>query len=228
MRALIVDDEPLARWELRRLLRPHAAIDVVGEARDAQEGLRLIRELSPDLLFLDIQMPGMTGFELLERLGGVMPQVIFTTAYDRYAIRAFELNALDYLLKPIAPERLALAVGRLGAGRTGALGQIFVQDGERCWIARLEEIFLVESEGNYARLHFGRECPLIRRSLNLLEQQLDPRQFFRANRRQILNLAWIENVDHAADGGLAVTLRGGVRIALSRRRSAQLRGVLRL
>jgi len=224
MRTLIIDDEPLARWELRRLLRPHPSLVVVGEARDAEEAQRMIRQLNPELLFLDIQMPGPDGFELLESLGTHVPQVIFTTAYHQHALRAFEVNALDYLLKPIAADRLALAIRRLLPSRPE---QIFVQDGDRCWVARLDEIYLLESEGNYTRLYFGQERPLIRRSLNALERQLDHR-FFRANRRQILSLAWIGQVQPAANGALVVTLRKGLPVTLSRRRADRLRAALRL
>jgi two-component system LytT family response regulator len=228
MRALIIDDERLARLELRRLLGAHPEVEIVGEARDGNEARALIGKLSPDLLFLDIQMPGMTGFELLESLDDV-PQVIFTTAYDEYAIKAFEVNALDYLMKPVPPARLAAALARVrpvpGAPR---LEQVFVRDGERCWIVRLPEIFLLESEGNYTRLYFGHERPLIRRSLNSLEAQLDPAMFFRADRKQILNLKWIEKVEVAISGGLLVTLRGGRSVEMSRRQSARLREVLSL
>jgi two-component system LytT family response regulator len=201
---------------------------MVGEARDGQEAGEMIRKLLPDLLFLDIQMPGMTGFELLESLDDV-PQVIFTTAYDEYAIKAFEVNALDYLMKPVPPARLAAALARVRpVPDTPRLEQVFVRDGERCWIVRLPEIFLLESEGNYTRLHFGHERPLIRRSLNALEAQLDPAMFFRADRRQILNLKWIEKVEVAISGGLQVTLRGGRTVEMSRRQSARLREVLSL
>jgi two-component system LytT family response regulator len=228
MRDLIVDDERLARLELRRLLAAHPAVEFVGEARDGQEAGEMIRKLLPDLLFLDIQMPGMTGFELLESLDDV-PQVIFTTAYDEYAIKAFEVNALDYLMKPVPPARLAAALARVRpVPDTPRLEQVFVRDGERCWIVRLPEIFLLESEGNYTRLHFGHERPLIRRSLNALEAQLDPAMFFRADRRQILNLKWIEKVEVAISGGLQVTLRGGRTVEMSRRQSARLREVLSL
>jgi two-component system LytT family response regulator len=228
MRALIVDDERLARLELRRLLAAHPEVEIVGEARDGQEAGEMIRKLLPDLLFLDIQMPGMTGFELLESLDDV-PQVIFTTAYDEYAIKAFEVNALDYLMKPVPPARLAAALARVRpVPDTPRLEQVFVRDGERCWIVRLPEIFLLESEGNYTRLHFGHERPLIRRSLNALEAQLDPAMFFRADRRQILNLKWIEKVEVAISGGLQVTLRGGRTVEMSRRQSARLREVLSL
>ena len=228
MRALIIDDERLARAELARLLSAHPEIEIAGEARNGEEALSEIARLSPDLLFLDIQMPGMTGFELLDRLDDV-PQVIFTTAYDQYAIRAFEVNALDYLLKPIAPERLAAALARLRPRpKAGRLDQVFVRDGDRCWIVRVPDIFLLESEGNYTRVWFGAERPLIRRSLNALEAQLDPALFFRAGRKEILNLKWIDKVDLSVNGGLTVTLRGGRAVEMSRRQSTRLKEILSL
>jgi two-component system LytT family response regulator len=206
----------------------HPQVEIAGEARNGEEALALIAELSPDLLFLDIQMPGMTGFELLDRLESV-PQVIFTTAYDEHAIKAFEVNALDYLLKPIAPERLAAALQRVSPRRAPQrLSRVFVRDGDRCWIVRLPDIFLLESEGNYTRLHFGAERPLIRRSLNALEQQLDPAMFFRASRKQILNLTWIEKTAITVSGGLVATLRGGQTVEMSRRQSDRLREILSL
>jgi len=228
MKALIVDDERLARLELRRLLAAHPEVEIVGEARNGLEARELIRKFSVDLVFLDIQMPGMTGFELLESLDDV-PDVIFTTAYDEYAIRAFEVNALDYLLKPVAPARLAAALARVRPrAEMPRLERVFLRDGDRCWIVRLADIYLLESEGNYARVSFGSERPLIRRSLNALEQELDPAMFFRADRKRILNLKWIEKVEVAMSGGLAVTLRGGQMVEMSRRQSARLRDVLSL
>jgi len=228
MKALLIDDERLARVELRRLLAAHPDIEIAGEARNAEEGRDLIRKVAPDLLFLDIQMPGETGFDLLESLEE-LPQVIFTTAYDEYAIRAFEVNALDYLMKPIAPARLASALAKLRPrAQRAKLQQVFVREGDRCWIVRLPEIFLLESEGNYTRLYFGSDRPLIHRSLNALEGQLDPEMFFRAGRRHIVNLKWIEKVDIAVGGGLVVTLRGGRTVEMSRRQSDRLRGILSL
>jgi two-component system, LytTR family, response regulator len=166
MKALVIDDERLARLELRRLLAAHPAVEIAGEARDGEEALAMIAKLEPDVIFLDIQMPGMSGFDLLERLED-LPQVIFTTAYDEYALKAFEVNALDYLLKPVAPARLAAALARVRPRTEPArLEQVFVRDGDRCWIVRLPDIFLLESEGNYTRVYFGSERPLIRRSLN--------------------------------------------------------------
>ncbi|MGO9257297.1 MAG: LytR/AlgR family response regulator transcription factor [Bryobacteraceae bacterium] len=241
MKALIVDDERLARAELRRLLTAHPEIEIVGDAQNGEEALALIAKIAPALLFLDIQMPGVGGFDLLERLDE-MPQVIFTTAYDRYAIQAFEVNALDYLLKPIAPVRLAAALAKVRTpadparpdsragtgGDSRRLERVFVRDGDRCWIVSLPDIFLLESEGNYTRVCFGAERPLIRRSLNVMEEQLDPALFFRANRHQIVNLKWIDKVDLAIAGGLRVTLRSGRSIEMSRRQSIRLREILSL
>ncbi|HEY1205448.1 MAG: LytTR family DNA-binding domain-containing protein [Bryobacteraceae bacterium] len=228
MTALIVDDERLARLELRRLLAAHPEVEIVGEARGVEEALELIPKLAPDLIFLDIQMPGMTGFDLLERLEDV-PQVIFTTAYDAYAIKAFEVNALDYLLKPIAPARLAAALAKVRpAPRLGRLERVFVRDGDRCWIVHLPDILLLESEGNYTRVWFGNERPLIRRSLNALEEDLDATMFFRASRKQMINLKWIEKVDIGVSGGLVATLRGGLTVEMSRRQSARFREIMSL
>jgi len=228
MKALIVDDERLARTELRRLLAQHPEIEIAGEARNGEEALELAAQLSPDLLFLDIQMPQMSGFDVLDRLDDI-PQVIFTTAYDAYAIKAFEVNALDYLMKPIAPARLAAALAKVRP-RSGPtrLERVFVREGDRCWIVALPDIFLLESEGNYTRVCFNGQRPLIRRSLNALEAQLDPAVFFRANRQQILNLKWIDKVDLGVAGGLSVTLRGGQAVEMSRRQSGRLREILSL
>jgi two-component system LytT family response regulator len=228
MKAVIIDDERLARAELRRLLAAHPEIEIAGEACNGDEALALIAQTSPDLLLLDVQMPGMTGFDVLERLDDV-PQVIFTTAYDAYAIKAFEVNALDYLMKPIPPARLAAALAKVRP-RSGPtrLERVFVRDGDRCWIVALPDIFLLESEGNYTRVHFSGQRPLIRRSLNALEAQLDPAVFFRANRQEILNLKWIDKVDLGIAGGLSVTLRGGRAVEMSRRQSGRLREILSL
>ncbi len=234
MTAILIDDERLARVELRRLLAEHPEVEIVAEARGPEEAIELIGSLAPDLIFLDIQMPGMTGFQLLERLEDV-PQVIFTTGYDEYALQAFEVNALDYLMKPIAPERLATALARVRREPPpqtrvdqGRLEQVFVRDGERCWIVRLADVFLMESEGNYTRLCFGKERPLIRRSLNSLEEQLDPATFFRANRKQIVNLKWVEQTAVGVGGALMVTLRGGMEVEISRRAAARLKEIMSL
>lgn len=231
MKALIIDDERLARIELRRLLAKHPEIEIAGEARDAGEALAQIHQLEPELLFLDIQMPGSNGFELLEQLDRV-PLVIFTTAYDEYALKAFEVNALDYLLKPVEPERLAAALARIGGGkpRPAVSGdqRIFVKDGERCWFVALKEIALLESEGNYTRLFFGSSRPLVLRSLNYLEERLDPALFFRASRKHILNLKFIEAIDAWANGGFLVKLKGNFEVEMSRRQAQKFKEVMSL
>lgn len=228
MKALIIDDERMARQELRRLLNTHPEVEVAGEARTAEEALEMIGRLAPDVLFLDVRMPGMTGFELLERLDDV-PQVIFTTAYDEYALKAFEVSALDYLVKPVAPARLASAVAKLRPrGPSARMERVFVKDGERCWLVRVHDIFLLESEGNYTRLYFAQERPLIQRSLTALGERLDPAVFFRAGRKHILNLKWVERVETAVSGNLQVKLRGGVMVEMSRRQSARFRELLSL
>lgn len=223
MKALIVDDEPPARRELRRMLVGFPWIEIVGEAGNVDEAARKVEALSPGLLFLDIQMPGGSGFDLLTRLD-YLPQVIFTTAHDEHAVRAFEVNALDYVLKPIDPERLAAAIARVKAAPTVAapdavLEQIFVKDGPRCWFVPLSEVSLLTSEGNYVRLSWGNRRPLLGRALVGLEQRLDPKRFLRANRRQILNLDFIESVEPGLGGRLHVQLREGPEVEISRRQA---------
>jgi two-component system LytT family response regulator len=228
MKAIIVDDERIARQELRRLLLAHPEIEIAGEAQNGPEALELIPKLAPDVVFLDIQMPEMTGFELLTQLDEI-PQIIFTTAYDHYAIRAFEVNALDYLLKPVAPARLAAAVAKLRPRKIPPrLEQVFVRDGERCWLVRVADIYLLESEGNYTRICFKSERPLIGKSLASLEARLDPSIFFRTSRAQIVNLKWVEKVETAPAGNLEITLRSGQTVAASRRQSTALREALSL
>jgi two-component system LytT family response regulator len=230
MKALLIDDERLARAELRRLLEKHPEVQIAGEARNAEEALEQIGRLEPELLFLDIQMPGCNGFELLEKLDRA-PLVIFTTAYDEYALRAFDVNALDYLLKPVAPERLAAALAKVAGAKRPAVGgdqQIFVKDGERCWFVTLKEVVLLESEGNYTRLFFGANRPLVLRSLNYLEERLDPALFFRASRKHILNLKFIEGIDAWATGGFLVRLKGNFEVEMSRRQAQRFKEVMSL
>lgn len=227
MRAAIIEDEPLARRELRRLLAPHPTVEIVGEAANIEEAKKLIEATSPDVLFLDIHMPGGTGFDLLEQLDQV-PAVIFTTAYDEHAVRAFEIDAIDYLLKPIEADRLADAIGRVQAAATARarkpstdhiLERLFVRDGQRCWFVPLREVHLISSEGNYVRLHWKNAKPLFGRSLVNLEQRLDPKIFFRANRQQIINMEFIEEVDMGVGGRLHIQLKDGPEIEVSRRQA---------
>ncbi len=215
MKALVVDDEPLARRELRRLLDEFPAVEVVGEAGNIDEARAAIERLSPDLVFLDIQMPGGTGFDLLAQLERV-PRIVFTTAYDQYAVKAFEVNALDYLLKPIETERLAAALRKIPAP---PLEQLFIRDGHRCWFVPLREVSTFSAEGNYVRLLWGKERPLLGRSLTAVESMLDPGRYFRANRAQIVNLEFIEQVTPGEGGRLHLRLRDGQEVEVSRRQA---------
>ncbi|MEZ7853469.1 MAG: LytTR family DNA-binding domain-containing protein [Cyclobacteriaceae bacterium] len=238
MRAIIIDDERLARKELNNLLENYPEIEIVDQAVNADEALEKIIQLDPELIFLDIQMPGKTGFELLEELEKV-PKVIFTTAYDEFAIKAFDVNALDYLLKPIQEERLKDAINKVLAVQASALAeraqegvseikqqlgmndQVFVKDGDRCWFISLKEIRLFESDGNYIKVYFNNVKPMIHKSLNALDEKLDERSFFRASRKHIINLSWIETIETWFNGGLLVQLKGGEKVEVSRRQAAR-------
>ena len=236
MNAVLIDDERLARNELRRLLVAHPEITVVGEAANTMQARECLATLRPEVIFLDVQMPGETGFDLLETLEGPIPQVVFTTAYDEFAVKAFEFNALDYLMKPIDPARLSAAVEKLrGAAkdqeqlpRLAPGDKVFVREGERCWFVEVKSIRLLESEGNYTRIHFGDAKPQLFRSLNAMEERLDPKSFFRANRRQIINLTWIDSIEPWFSSGLMVTLKGGAKVELSRRQAQDFRGRMSL
>ncbi|HEY5228802.1 MAG TPA: LytTR family DNA-binding domain-containing protein [Opitutaceae bacterium] len=235
MRALLVDDERLARSELRRLLSEFPEIEIVGEASQTKQAREQMAALKPELLFLDVQMPGETGIDFLAALEPPVPHVIFTTAYDEFAVKGFELNALDYLLKPVDPARLAAAVNRLPglsqstlakpgpAGRLESADKVFVREGEKCWFVEVSQIRLLESEGNYTRVHFADAQPQLFRSLNAMEERLDPKFFFRANRRQIINIAWIASIEPWFSSGLLVHLKGGTKVELSRRQAQDFR-----
>ena len=241
-KALIIDDERLARNELKKLLAEFPEVEIIGEAANADEGIEKIETLAPDLIFLDIQMPGKTGFAMLEELDRA-PHVIFITAYDEYALKAFEVNALDYLMKPVEPKRLkdALqklqqaeekeAAAELANGYRGTLSehdQVFVKDGERCWFVKLGEVRLFESVGNYAKVFFGSNKPLILKSLNALEERLDEKVFFRANRKHIINLRMIEKVEPFFNGGLMLDIKGGEKIEVSRRQAVKFKEMMSL
>jgi two-component system LytT family response regulator len=245
IRAVIIDDERLARNELKKLLQEFPEIEVIAEAANANEGIEKIDSLNPDLIFLDIQMPGKTGFDMLAELDKA-PDVIFTTAYDDYALKAFEVNALDYLLKPVEPRRLADALHKLhleeNRDREASTDeeiavnrsllhendQVFVKDGERCWFVKLGDIRLFESVGNYAKIYFGSNKPLILKSLNALEERLDEKVFFRANRKHIVNLRLIEKIEPYFNGGLLLELKGGEKIEVSRRQTVKFKEMMSL
>lgn len=238
IQTLIVDDERLARQELIALLKAHPEIHVVGEAENVDEALEKIDKLQPQLLFLDIQMPEKNGFDLLEELVE-SPSVIFCTAYDEFALKAFEANALDYILKPVSPERLKEAIAKVSVqisdkervqkgSRLLESQQVFIKDGEKCWFVSVGDIRLIESVGNYAKIMFGDHRPLIHRTLNELEQRLPVDAFFRANRKEIINLRFIDKIEPYFSGGLLVYLKSGEKIEISRRQAIRFREVMAL
>ncbi len=232
MKTILVDDERLARKELSTLLTDYDFIEVVDECANVDEALISIRKHQPDLIFLDIQMPEKTGFDLLEELENI-PQVVFVTAFDEYAIKAFEVNATDYILKPVDPKRLDQIMNKIEepnkrveteqGSKLGYDDQIFIKDGDNCWFVKLSEIRLFESVGNYVKVYFDDNKPMLLRSLNKIEERLDEKEFFRVNRKHIVNMTWVEKVDSWFSGGLKLTLKNGEEIEVSRRQSQRFR-----
>jgi len=244
IKTLIIDDERLAREELKSLLLPHDEIEIIGEAKNGEEGIKLIHELKPDLIFLDISMPGMTGFEMLKQLDEI-PKVIFVTAYDEFALKAFEVNALDYVLKPVEPVRLQEAIQKtnqkeddFSSKLDGQISRkdrqlnlkdrVFIKDGEKTWFVELSKIRMLESDGNYVKVYFDTSRPLILRSLNSFEERLDPEFFFRANRKFIINLSWISSIENWFNGGLMVELKEGEKVEISRRQAIRFKELMSL
>lgn len=235
IKALIIDDESLAIAELEVMLGSFPQIEIIGKSEKASEGLVLSNDLKPDLIFLDINMPGMSGFELLENLDEV-PEVIFVTAYDEYAIKAFDVNALDYLLKPVNPDRLAEAIKRLEKRkekedqtpkqeRLTLEKRIFIKDGEKCFFVPIADIFLLESEGNYVKVHFEDKKPLLHKSLSYMENRLPDTVFFRGNRQFIFNMNYVKKIDPYFNSTLLIELQSGHKIDLSQRQSVKFREV---
>ncbi|SMG21022.1 two component transcriptional regulator, LytTR family [Marivirga sericea] len=239
MKVLIIDDERLARKELSNLLAEYKDIEILGEAANADEAEEMIDKLNPDLIFLDIQMPGKTGFELLETLERT-PKVIFTTAYDEYALKAFEFNALDYLLKPIEPKRLTESISKIRkeveaqeehqkkSNQLTVNDQVFVKDGDNCWFVKLKDVRLFESDGNYIKVYFDKNKPMIHKSLNALDEKLDNKHFFRVSRKHIINLEWIDEIETWFNGGLMVKLKGGDKVEVSRRQATKFKDLMSL
>lgn len=239
MKVLIIDDERLARKELSNLLAEYKDIEILGEAANADEAEEMIDKLNPDLIFLDIQMPGRTGFELLETLEKT-PKVIFTTAYDEYALKAFEFNALDYLLKPIEPKRLTESINKIrkevetqkeqskNSNQLTVNDQVFVKDGDNCWFVKLKDVRLFESDGNYIKVYFDKNKPMIHKSLNALDEKLDNKHFFRVSRKHIINLEWIDEIETWFNGGLMVKLKGGDKVEVSRRQATKFKDLMSL
>jgi two-component system, LytTR family, response regulator len=238
-RVVVADDEPLARERLRTLLTSEPWLDLVAECQNGLEAIDVIQSLTPDLVFLDVQMPGATGFEVIEAVGAAnMPAVVFVTAYDQYALRAFDVRALDYLLKPFDRERFRQALSRArqrvtssGPGelerRLLALMQdlkqaphrmerFVVKSGGRVYFVRTEEIDWVESAGNYVKLHVGADTHLLRETMTAIEAQLDPEAFFRIHRCHIVNIERVRELQPSFNGEYVVFLRNGARLTLSR------------
>jgi len=244
IRALIVDDEPYARERVRRLLGDDPDIEVVGECPDGFQAVDRIRALAPDLLFLDVVMPGKDGFEVLDEVSAPAPAVIFLTAFDRFAVRAFDACALDYLLKPFDEERFARAVRRAkqtlaargdddgtGVARPlhtseGPLLRLVVRSNGRIRFVKTADIAWIGAEGNYACVHAGAESYLVREALSALEAQLDPQRFVRIHRATIVNLDRVRELEPMFNGQHAVLLDDGTRVTMSRRYRAHVERVL--
>jgi len=247
MRAIIVDDERLARNELRSLLSEFPEIEVIDEASNASEALEKIAQQQPDVVFMDIHMPDTNGIDALKQLKELeeIPKVVFVTAFDEHAIEAFRLNALDYLLKPVDPERLNETINKLVSAeeeenfeaiqsntRNERLlrleDKIFLKDGEKCFYIALQEIRYFESMGNYVKVFFNNNKPMILRSLNSLEERLSPDYFFRANRKYIINLNHVTSIENWFNGGLQVTLSQNEKIEISRRQTIRFKEMMSL
>lgn len=239
MRVIVIDDERLARKEMTSLLRSYENIEIIDECSNADEAINSIRKNKPDAIFLDIEMPEKNGFDLLAELDAV-PKVIFITAYNDYALKAFDVNAIGYLTKPVDPERLKKVITPLISEfstkeennskdyKLGLEHQIFLKDGENCWFVTLKDVRYFESEGNYIRVFFNNEKPLILKSLNLLEEKLDETFFFRANRKNIINLKHITNIENWFSGTLRITLNNNEHIEVSRRQSSKFKAIMSL
>ena len=238
IRVLIADDEPLARERVREMLAQRQDVTIVGEARDGQEAVRLVEELSPDLLLLDVQMPGLDGFEVLAELDR-RPAVVFITAFDEYAVRAFEVHALDYLVKPFHRGRFHEAVDRaiakpatdlralLSELRPSHLTRFVVRSAEEISFVKVADVAWIESAGNYVRLHTAAGERIVRTSLRELESRLDPALFVRVHRSAFVNLDYVQKLEPYFHGEFVITLRGGARLTSSRTYSARLRAMLK-
>lgn len=233
IKAVIVEDSELARLELATQLKDHPQINIIGEAEDVEGAVRMINDLSPDLVFMDIDLPGGNAFDILEKLT-IVPQLIFTTAYDNFALDAFEHNTLDYLLKPIKADRLAKALDKLNIEVSKPDRQIyndsqfFIKDGDKCWLVKVSDVKYMEAEGNYARIYFSNQSPLLYRSLNKIEERLDATKFFRASRQHLVNLQYVETIEPWTGGGLCLTLEGGTEIEVSRRQTSRFKQLMSL
>lgn len=233
MKAIIVEDSRLARQELKELLKKHKEIEIIDEAVNTEQAIEKINNLNPQVVFLDINLGDGNGFDVLERIDN-MPAVIFTTAYDEFAIQAFEVNALDYLMKPINPKKLKLAIDKVPPveqSKEALLkeeSKIFVKDGDRCWLIEIGRIRQFESAGNYAQIYFDENKPMIYKSLSKIEERLPKDLFFRANRQTIVNLNYIKHVEAMGSSGLLLTMVDDKEIDVSRRHTSNFKQLLSL
>lgn len=234
MKALVVEDSRLAREGLLRMLGKFSELDVVGSADHPSTAMTLIAETHPDVLFLDIHMPGESGFDLLEKLD-YAPKVIFTTAYSEYAYRSFDYNPVDYLLKPVSPERLADAVQKLNAPDEEAnsrdepleiSSKMFIKDGDDCHLVTLSSIRYFESCKNYVRVFFDDQNAFVKKALNTIEARLPTRNFFRVSRQYVVNLHEIQAIDESIGDGYDLTMSDGRVLEVSRRNAAELKKLL--
>jgi two-component system LytT family response regulator len=238
IKAVIVEDSELARLELKTLLQAHANIEVIAEAGDVRSAIDTLTETSPDLVFMDIDLPGGNAFDVLSELENV-PPIIFTTAFENFALDAFEFNTLDYLLKPIKKDRLEKAINKLNiqaksendSGIEDLLSgdsQFFIKDGEQCWLIKIRDVRYLEAIGNYSRIFFASHSPLHYSSLQKIEKRLDPKHFFRINRQQLVNLEYVDSIEPWVTGGLKITLSCGKELEVSRRQSNHFKQLMSL
>ena len=242
LRVVVADDEGLARRELRRLLgKSHPEVEIVGEATDGLEAVAMIQKEAPDLVFLDIRMPELDGFGVLDALEPPMPEIIFSTAYDQFAVDAVRRGALDYLLKPIAPEDLARAVkralerkaarwpgGEKSQGKLGPGDRAYFRDGKAAFLIEISKVRWLEAEGNYTRVVMDGAKPLVRRPLKYFVERLDPAHFFRINRKQIVGLGSVKGTRPVDGGMIELDLGEGAKVEVSRRQTRAFREAFRL
>lgn len=230
IKAILVEDSELARIELKNLLKKRKDISLLGEAINGKQAINLINKENPDVVFMDIHLPDMDGFDILNELNAI-PQLIFTTAYDEYAIKSFEYNTLDYLLKPVKEDRLNKAIDKIIIQKNKAPilssdNSIFIKDSDKCYIAKLQDVSLFETTGNYTKVFFNGKSPLLHKSLNTIENRLDKNVFFRINRQQMINVNHIIDTKIWFKSKLRLTLSCQKEVEVSERQSVALKKFL--